>query len=353
MPSNAFLSHNNHQLHLLQKRLTSMVTLAAEKVTGHLLHPSQYPLPAAGKKSIERALHDVIMELPKRKRDDFTDQFKTLLGTGTVQREKKYGELHAVNLHSAVPVTEQVKNIPSLPVINLTEKDYKELEALIPAAKRKKMGAKRVPRQAVATKLDFIVDSITCKDTTDIRKDEISLGAFATDAAGLSFNKDPFFVSKFKKGETVPLGAKGNLFSFSLDAGSTGGNFPLTFAASIFLNEKDLMSNKELNRKLTIFLSLLGVAIMAAGILVMALVPPAFWLGMAIFLFGGVVYIFGNDVLPLFLLDDFGVPVADVLVLDAPPVPGETIRRTAELPLTLLEGFTAFDYTANIRWVAS
>ena len=83
------------------------------------------------------------------------------------------------------------------------------------------------------------------------------MGAFATDAAGVNSDKAPFFVGKFKKGESVAVGAQGNLFSFAIDGGSVGGEFPLTFIAGLLLVEADLIHNKDFGNKLAAVFSLL------------------------------------------------------------------------------------------------
>lgn len=325
--------------------------LAAEKVAGHLLHPQSYPLPPANKKSVETALYDVVMALPKRKRDDFTEEFKKSLNSGADQRKQKYGDLAGVNLGSRQPVADQVKNIPVSNDMKFSEAETRAIQEQFLADKRKKAGTNPVPRAAVATRLDFIVDSLTATEITDNRKDEISLGAFAIDASGTETNKDPFFISKFKKGETVSLGAKGNLFNFSLDAGSTGGTFPATFVAGLFIIEKDWIHNKDLAKKLTVLFTSIGLVVMIVGCVLLALPGVGTLLGIIVFVIGGILFILGKDIFRFSAVDDIGVPVTDSLVFDAPPGPGETISRTIKLTTVPFDGFISGDYTANIRWV--
>lgn len=356
MPAKA--TANNPKLQFLQKRFNDTVMLAAEKAAGHLLNPQAFPLPAANKKSLERALYDVAMVLPKRKREKFADKFKASINASDAQRKQKYGDLHAVNLRNNKAIADQVKALPVDAGMKLTDEETKTIVSKYSPVKTKLpgkiVGGKPKPQQASvdATTLQFIVDNLTCVKTNDLKKDEISLGAFATDNFGAASDKAPFFVGKFKKGETVSLAGNATLFTFSIDGGSTGVVFPATFVAGLFLVEADLIHNRELGEKLAVAFGLIGVTLMAVSI-GLFFVPGGALAAIIILFVSGAFNIFGHYIIPV-LIDDFSLAVTDTLVLDAPPAIGETFNRSLAFSISAsLSGITKGSYTANARWVAS
>jgi hypothetical protein len=357
----ADLIKNNPKLQFLQNRFNLTVLLAVEKAALHVKNPQQYPLPAAGKKTVERAMVNVVKALPERKQEKFLKKLKPALEASAAQRRQKYGDLAAVNLKSNKPLAEQVRDMPVADNMKMTETELEGYYSQVFPGKRfprnKPAAKKPVPRQAaVATKLDFIVNSLTCTTTNDVRKDEISLGAFATDALGNESEKAPFFISKFKKGETVSLGANANLFSFSIKDGSVGGEFPQTFVAGLFLVEADIIQNVKLGEALTILFSSLAPLLMA--ITVALIFIPGVNIAAAVLLsfITVIVGILGHYILPM-MIDDFSVAVTDTLVLEAPPAIGETFVRSLPLKIerTIVGelGSNRGVYTANARWVVS
>lgn len=351
----AFRDHT--KIKYFHQRYEHTIELAIEKVAHHLETPAQYPLPSAGKKSLERALYDLVKAVPKKRQEKFIDHLKSTIPVTAAQRQQKYGDLATVDLKSNKPIAEQVRDLPVDDRYKISAEEAKNFQA--PAFPVKKIVAGnripniRQPRQAaVATQLDFIVDSLTCVKTNDIRKDEISLRAFATDAAGVDHEKAPFFVGKFKKGETVSLGANSTIFSFPLDNGSTGGIFPQTFIAGLVVIEADLIHNEDLGNKLAAVFTVLGTVILtiSLGLMFVPGINPYIVLAGLIVAIG--FEILGHYIIPI-IIDDFSFPVVDTLVLDAPPAIGETLTRTLQLDIgrSALLGFTKGTYTANIRWV--
>ena len=69
---------NNPQIKFLQTRYNHTVDPAAEKLTVHLKDPQQYPLPPANKKSLERAMYDVMMTLSEKNKTSFWMQLKAI-----------------------------------------------------------------------------------------------------------------------------------------------------------------------------------------------------------------------------------------------------------------------------------
>lgn len=358
MPTKTTSTGSNPKLQFLEKRFNDTIMIAAEKAAAHLLIPQSYPLPAG--KNLERALYEVAIALPKRKRDNFTDKFKAAVNASNAQRKQKYGDLHAVDLRNNRSIAEQVRDLPVEDKYKFTEEDAK---TMIPKKNvvKTKLPAKLIkdkvkPQQASvdATTLQFIVDSLTCGKTNDIKKDEINLGAFATDNFGTASDKAPFFIGKFKKGETVSLGGNATLFTFSIDGGSTGIVFPATFVAGIFLVEADLIHNVELGEKLATLFSVLGLTILVAGFVLLFTTGPAGPMLLIISLLVSLGFeLLGHYIIPV-MIDDFSLAATDTLVLDAAPAVGDTFNRS--LALTIDSSFLGFQrgsYSAAARWVAS
>ncbi|HEV7781463.1 MAG TPA: hypothetical protein VGO58_09360 [Chitinophagaceae bacterium] len=350
------LPKSNTKLQYLQKRANDTLSLAAEKAAAHLLNPQAYPLPAG--KNLEKALYEFAMALPKRKRDNFSDKFKASINATQAQRKQKYGDLHDVNLRDNRSVAEQVKALPVENKNKITEDDVKTILPKRSFAKSKLPGklfsGKPKPQQASvdATTLQFIVDNLTCVKTNDLHKDEISLGAFATDNFGTASDKAPFFVGKFKKTDTVGLGGNATLFTFSIDGGSTGTVFPATFIAGLFLVEEDLIHNAALGEKLTAVFQVIGLTLLTVS-MGLLFVPGAASVAIVMLIVAGGFNITGHYILPL-MIDDFSLAVTDTLVLDAPPAAGDTFNRSLAFSIdSTLLGITKGSYTAAVRWVAS
>jgi hypothetical protein len=195
--------------------------------------------------------------------------------------------------------------------------------------------------------LGFEVVSLTCVKPNDLLTDEVNLTGSAVDNVGGQLQVAPFFVGKFKKGENVPLGAKGRLFNFKL----TVGTFPKTFVAVVLLVEKDLLRNSDFVDGLIVFCAVAAAALAAIsiGMLVVGLLggPASVPLLVGV-LVAELVLSVGGKVLRA-MQDDVSFPVSDALTLDAPVAPGTTFDRA---PLTLVPGIRG-SYQAAIRWVAA
>lgn len=350
---------SNPKIQFLQQRYQHAIDLAAEKVALHLKSPSQYPMPSAGKKSLERALADLVKSIPKRRQEKFLDRLRAATTATAAQRQQKYRDLAAVNLKSNKPIAEQVQDLAVDDQHKITEAEIIKFRPKAEPAQKgftgKLLPKARQPRQAVtATRLDFVVDSLTCVKTNDIRKDEISLSAFATDAVGVNSDRAPFFIGEFKKGDNISLGGNSTLFSFSIDDGSVGSTFPLTFVAGLVAIEADLIHNADLGNKLAVLFSILGVTLLviSMGVLFIPGIGPTLALITLLVSLG--FDLLGHYVFPV-IIDDFSIPVVDTLVLDAPPAPGDVFTRTLQLEIerSALAGLTKGTYTANVRWVVS
>jgi len=338
------------QMKIATNRIRGLVDLALEKIALHHQNPGQHPLPT-DPRSVERALHNLFVKLSDRRQKKLLDKAGETLKLNATQRAQHYGELKAVDLRSSAAIADQIKALPVPAAFKFTPREiaYYENKLKAMADKPTKVSQPK-PRLAVAETVSFIVDTLTCKKKTEVSKDEISIGGFAADNFGNSLNVAPFFVSKFKKGETVSLGDKGKLFTFKQNVGA----FPITFTANIFLVETDLLHNQDLVAALSVVLQALGLAALAILIvLAVAGVAIPTVIGLILFGTGLVLGILAVSVLPL-LTDDFSILTSDSLTVLSALAPGVAFDRTLDINgLTSgLAGLFPGEYTATGRWVA-
>jgi len=356
---------NNPKLQYLHSRYQHTISLAIEKTAAHLKNPQQYPLPS-GSQNLEKAFSGLVGILPKRKQDKFVDKLNAALNASPAQRQQKYGDLAAVDLHSNKSIADQVKALPVNDQMRFTDAEIIQLHDQafgghigdkIKILKQQKQKLPPKPQQAaaVATILKFVLDTLTCNKTSEIRKDEITASAFAVSSTGVSLQKDAFFAADFKKHDSKNIGAAGDLFNFLLDDSSTGGVFPQTFSVGLFMTEKDLIHNVDLGNKIAAVLSILGFTLFGLAMILGPIIgdtPPGVLICMILLIAGGFFHFLG-EILSL-LIDDFSTLATDELTLQALPAIGDNFPRTLTMSLTNFEtDHTEGSYTATGKWVVS
>jgi hypothetical protein len=355
---------NDPKTKFLANRFEKTVSIALEKVAGHLRDPQEYPLPADAN-SVERTVYNLLLAVPERKRDKFIDKYKGNLQASSTKRQQLYGDLAAIDIRATASVNEQVKKIVVPASKKISEADsvrlrsYFTTKPVTPANPKKTITAKlKQPAQVVTPggKLVFNLLSLTCDKTSEVRKDEISVAGFAIDSLGVTQEKAPFFAGDFKKGDTIPFDVNtGQLFSFDIAPDSTGIVFPLSTTVGLFLVEKDLVGDKE-NKLSKVFFALSLLMTTIAGVIVTVGIAggpfslAAWIICMSLSMLFG--FVAGN-IIPL-MTDDVSSEAVDVLVLEAPANIGEQFNRTLSFELFnlrqgLLDGKPG-KYTANIRW---
>lgn len=352
------------KIELARERAANAISLAFEKVVAHRENPSMYPLPANAS-SVERAFHKFLGALPNSKRKKMIDKVnETLKATANV-RKARYKDIVNVDFKSAVPVVEQVKSMAVPDAIKFTEAETSELFArlkaraekptkkadgnFLPSAKPKKNAA---PQQAAsASNLSFFVDSITCKKTDDVLKDEVNLAGFSIDTNGNSVQLAPLFVGKFKKNDTLGLGGNAKLFTLPIDDVI----FPQTFTAGLFIIESDWVSNREALDKLFDLLLVISATIsilFLPTLFTLAVVAPAAIPAVCVILGSIVILSMVGKIFASTIGDDISAEVTDTLVVENKIDIGEEFART----LTI-EGSSGFnngfdgEYTVAARWV--
>jgi hypothetical protein len=342
-------SGSAEKLKAVEKIAGDTVKLGFEKAVAHFENPAMYPLPQ-GDKNLERAVYELLSVLPKKKRNKLIDKVNELLKAPADKRKQAYGEIVNLDFHSNTPIAEQVKNIPALEKYRLAEdeleilkQNFKNINEEINYPKPQQAGA--------STRLSFIVDNMTCKNPDDVLKDEINIAGFIIDSLGNSVELAPRFIGKFRKNETVNLGANSNLFTVNIDPFLA----QQTFAVNLFIIESDLVENREALEKAIFVFALIGITLLfvAAGIAVASLLGAAvtFEAFITVWITGGVFGIISHYFLPL-MGDDISNITTDTLLVDGILGVGTEFARTIEIG----KGFdinSTFDgkYTANARWV--
>lgn len=347
----AAISEKREKIHL---RMRNMVQIAFEKAVAHYENPQMYPLPADSK-SVERCFYDLMSTLSKSKKNKIADKINETLKASSAQRSNLYKDLANLNFKSSVSISEQVKALSLPDDLKISEQEAESLSGkhkLFNGSAVKDAKALQPHAQAVALKVSFVVDSLTCLNPDDLHKDEINLAGFAIDAFGNNVQVAPFFVGKFKKNETVSLGAKGKLFTLDLNTAQLVN----TMTAGLFIVESDLVHNDETVNKLIALFVAIGIAIgvvMLALVAVTIFVAPVISVTFASFMvvLSTTFQMLGLQFIP-FIGDDISLAATDTLVLDQKIFVGDAFNRTLQIG----KGFDAnstFDgkYTATARWI--
>jgi hypothetical protein len=351
----------------LENLFNKTVELAMEKAAGHIINPSKYPLPVNAN-ALEKVIADYLKTLPKRKRDKFTDKFKNMLGANSAVRKQHYGDIASVNLTAASPIVDHIKTIKIPDEHKITKTDITRYNSFVkPVARRKPAagGGKITPRQSSVdgSRLVLFADKLVCNTTSEFRRDEVSFASVVVDNTGNAVSKGPFFVDKFKKGESSGFGNNNELFSFDFNAGSVDPTvFPQSFAATMFLVEKDWIDDPAVGEKLRKVCVALAYTfdvlapVLLVGALVAGGIPGLNILMMPLFIAGivsGVLFLLLSLTI-IYVLDrlqtDFSETTSDSITFNVLPASGEVFNRTVSFELGNQPGDNKGRYTADIRW---
>ncbi len=364
MPTSNFIQ-TSPKIQNLKARVKNTLSLAVERAAGHLDDPKKYPLPGDSK-SLEHAVYNIFASLSDRKKRKIFDRVKPTLKASAAKRKQLYGDLASVNFSSAKTVTEQVTTMPVPQNLRLTKEDLDKINATagqqIATPKKSSSSTGKKPfysnlkkaaqAQAVVVNptLAFFVDNITCQKTSEIRKDEVTITGFASDSNNVQQDAPSFFSGDFKKGDSATVSKR--LFNFILDGGSVGE--PATFAAGLFLVERDLIHNVELARKLEVLFVVLGATFVAIGaaILVLGLAGAPVTVPMMLIAFSlGLFFQFVGAHVFGVIADDFSTAASDSITLAAPFTVGDRFDRTLSFELDNFGGdLTLGKYTAAVHW---
>jgi hypothetical protein len=337
------------KLKAVEKIAENTVKLGFEKAVAHFENPAMYPLPAEGR-NLETAVFELLNALPKKKRNKLIDKVNELLKAPAEKRKQVYGDIVNLDFRSNKPIAEQVNALPEMEKYKLAATELENLKQNFKSIKAEINTP--LPQQAGAsTRLSFIVDNMTCLNPDDPFKDEISIGGFIIDSLGNTTELSPQFVGKFRKNETVNLGANGRLFTVNIDPFLA----QQTFAANLFLIESDIVENIDALDKAIFVVALIGVTLLAvgAGIVVAGALGAAVTLNsfLITWISGGALGMIAHYFMPL-MGDDTSNFTTDTLLVDGILGVGTEFARTIEIG----KGFdiaSTFDgkYSAAARWI--
>lgn len=337
VPSNG--NNFNEKIKVISKRLDDMVMISIEKAAAHFEDPSAYPI-TTDNKSIERAFYNLLEALPRLKRNRVIDKINETLKAGTDKRINLYGDLANVNFRSAVAISEQVREFLVPQNMKITEAET----AIVLESVKSKNIKRAVPQPGVdvsASKLSLVLDTITCINPDDIRKDEISLAGFILDPLANKIDIVQFSAGDFKKGDVVPLNRE-------LAQVNIAGNFPESYVSSLFIIESDLISNPETTDKIKAVMAAVGYTIAIASVFVPFVAP--FWVFWVVLGVGSTI-MFSRHLMGL-LNDDISLAVEDILTVPEKVDVGDTFDRN----LKIGKGFSLSDsfdgeYALLLKWV--
>ncbi|HMQ04067.1 MAG TPA: hypothetical protein PKD26_09140 [Pyrinomonadaceae bacterium] len=348
---------------LVREWVQNAVRVSFEKAVAHYENPSMYPLPA-GSDSVEKAFYDLLSVLSAGKRRKVVEKINETLKATPTKRASLYKDIANVNFKSSVSIAEQIRAMPAPDSLRFTPTEADDLLSRVkkrfetPGKKEAKQSMKNnavavAPRgRKVATKLAFVVDSVACVETDDRKKDEISLAGFGFDTNGGNFNVVPFFVGKFKKGESISLGSKGRLFQHEISQKAS----EQSFSAALFIVEDDLFKNAETVEKLQKLFLAIAVAslLVSAGLLAAAFIAQSLVLLGASIIAGGFFAILKDVLIILPLLGpDISLAVQDDLFVDVKLEIGDEFARAFTLnEAASLDSEYDGDYRIAARWVA-
>lgn len=321
----------------IRSRFNDMINISIEKAAAHFEDPSAYPL-SADNRTIERAFYNLLEALPRIRRNKVIDKINETLKAGIENRTASYGNLANVNFKSAVPISEQVKSFLIPAEMKITEEESHKLLDKVKERHIKKSLPRPQQVGAAASKLSLVLNSITCLKTDDVKKDELSVAGFILDPLANKIDIVQFDAGKFKEGDVVP-------FNRSLAEVTIISNFPESYSASLFLVERDLISNPEITDKIKILMAAIGYTLTGLSVVICIAAPVLSWV-----IFGiGVFSMFARYFLPL-LNDDISLVSEDVLTLAEKVDVGDTFERNVNIsgPNTIAQ----FDgiYSLSFKW---
>ncbi|MFI5171147.1 MAG: hypothetical protein ACHQFW_02095 [Chitinophagales bacterium] len=355
------------KVELMKQRMQHVMDLTFAKVAAHVNSPANYPLPTK-KKSLEVALHDLYKALPKKGQKDFLKKGNEILSAGDAKRKQQFGDLATLDYKSRTPFSEQVKKMPIPQHLICTNEELEDLAKKLHVPKPRKKASTVSPKtqekttRGVQRNISLSVEKITCIDTQEKRKDELLLDGFFVDALGETTFINQIDVGKIEQGQEIPLGTKGKIADFDLNA---AGIFPQTFTGGFFVIEKDLITNQDIIDKIFfaigvacgvlsgITLTMLGVAV---GLGAAQLYPAAAAVMTAVIVSAiiiGVLLVLGL-LISFTVAGDFSNTILDLFTFDIDPLTLQQGESEIHLQDATISGFIkkrTGKYTLEIQWL--
>lgn len=265
----------NPKVRAVVKRVSALFYLAAEKAVASQADPARYPLPA-GSGSIERLLLKRFVRLPKDRRTTAISKVMQSVQAAAATRKAAYGDMASVDLQSKSAVRDQVRKLRFPTSLRLTSSDIGA------TTHRGSTPIASSTYYAPMSHLSLRLHKVKCNDdTSEIGKDEISLGGTLIDATGNTTRLSAFKIGEFKDGTVKEYSSPRSLATFDLDKGTS---WPKTYYATLVLAETDMGGLSDFLNELldavddevkTALAAAIGAAIGASGGPVTALIGAA------------------------------------------------------------------------------
>jgi len=247
-------------------RIAREMELSIEKVTANHAKPNEFPLPA-DPNATERILATRFNALPQELKDRAGSRVSSRLNAPAAARQRRFGDLAAVNLKVGTTIGTQVRNLPLPAALKITPEQWARIIGPITT----------FPIRPSLTKLEFRLHKVRCLDETGgwlgekIGNDEIDLGGTAVDETGDTHTITKFRVgSNFDDGEQVVFAPPRSFTTFDLTEGTA---YPKAYFVTLVLAEADMGGLSEflnnlllkVKERVTAYLTGMGVVLGSSG----------------------------------------------------------------------------------------
>jgi hypothetical protein len=221
------------KLRKLLMRVVREMELGIDKVAANHAKPSEFLLPD-DPNATERILAARYDVLPKAVKEQAWAKVSQRIATPAAARQRRFGDLAAVNLKVGTNIGAQVKALPLPADLKLTKEQFEKIIGT----------STTVTTQPTLTKLEFRLHKVRCVDETGgffgekAGDDEIDLGGTAVDETGDTHVIPKFRVgSSFDDGEQVVFSPPRSFTVFDLREGTA---FPKSYFVTLVLAEVDM-----------------------------------------------------------------------------------------------------------------
>lgn len=247
------------KLRKLLMRVVREMELSIDKVAANHAKPSEFPLPD-DPNATERILAARYDALPKEVKEQAWSKVSLRINTPAVARQRRFGDLAAVNLKVGANIGAQVKALPLPADLRFTREQFAKIIGT----------STTVTTLPTLTKLEFRLHKVRCLDETGgffgekAGNDEIDLGGAAVDETGDTHVIPKFRVgSNFDDGEQVVFSPPRSFTVFDLREGTA---FPKSYFVTLVLAEVDMGGLSDFLNKLVQKVKAKVIAVLTASL---------------------------------------------------------------------------------------
>jgi hypothetical protein len=216
------------------KRVAEELELEIYKVVAHSAEPTNFPLPQEPN-SIEQTLYKRFKTLTPTQKQQAVAKVLPRLRASKAQWEKRFGDLSKVDIHSALPIARQAKNLPLPSKVTLLSGTG------LPILTMDDSSGSVTPVNELQSLQLFLHEVKAIDETggnwwTERGSDEIYLGATTVDESGDTEQISAFKVGDFDDGDVKTFSPPKLFASFDLREGT---EYPKDYFVTLVLAEKD------------------------------------------------------------------------------------------------------------------